>query len=365
MKTDDLDHELSRLKQASQRIAANLVEIEIDSSRQLLEAVALTGASAARWAEASAALTDLWAWRALLDDLLARADKLPGSRRRTDELRSLLQGASIELTRAPIPLAERDLLGSAEVTARCTPDELIARMSSAFDEAKTVVAEFTAAWDALIPPLTSARAALERARGLAARLGESESADLVEAANRVESLTTIVGADPLSAQQVQVDSLLDSLAAVIGEARAAHDEAVMKVAVPTAPPPPELPDDPSAELDEIERLARSGAWRETGGRLDRWTSRTAAALDDPERNLYANRAPLEARRQLRGLLEAYQLKAGRLGAIEDLELERIYAQAHEALYTAPTDLARMARLVRRYQEIVSNSGTRPAREAVR
>ncbi len=77
----------------------------------------------------------------------------------------------------------------------------------------------------------------------------------------------------------------------------------------------------------------------------------------------ANRAPIEARNQLRALLEAYQVKAGRLGAVEDPELARIFAQAHQALYTAPTDLALVAQLVRRYQEILS--AARPAPEVIR
>jgi len=394
MKPDDLDSKLARLQESSERIAANLVELEIDSSRQLLEAAALTGASAARWAAAGAALTHLWEWRALLDDLLERADRLRGSRRRADELRSLLEGASIELTRAPIPLSERDLLGSAEVATRCTADELLSRMSGAFDLAKTVVAELAGAWNALTPRLTAARANLARAQALAVQLGESERNDLAEAAEHIDRLTAALSADPLSVQRGDLDRLTDSLdairreleaadalrgaldarlgdarsrlaglAAVIRETKAVHEEAIVKIAVPIAPPPPELPDDLGAELDGIERLARSGAWREVRDRLDRWSARTAAALEDAQRTLRANRAPLEARRQLRGLLEAYQVKAGRVGAIEDPELERIYAQAHEALYTAPTDLARVAQLVRRYQEIVT--GARPAREVMR
>ena len=39
------DHELNRLQAASERVAANLVELEIDSGRQLLEASTLTGES--------------------------------------------------------------------------------------------------------------------------------------------------------------------------------------------------------------------------------------------------------------------------------------------------------------------------------
>jgi hypothetical protein len=394
MSRNDLDGELTRLQEASRRIAANLVELEIDSSRQLLEASTLTGASAARWAAASAALTDLWTWRALLDELLDRVEKLRTSRRHADELRSLLTGPSIELTRAPVPLAERDLLGSAEITTRCTPTELLARMSSAFDQAKNVVAEFAEAWDTLTPRITDAHAALEQSRALAAQLGESERHDLVEAERRLQSLSTALTSDPLSVQPNQVDHLIDSLEAirreleactklrgaldarladararlanlttVIQDARTAHEELAVKITVPKAPPPPELADDPGAELDQIERLARSGSWQEARQRLERWTSRTAALLEDAQRILRANLAPLEARAQLRGLLEAYRVKAARLHAIEDPELARIYAQAHDALYTAPTDLARVAQLVRRYQEILS--AARPTREAVR
>jgi hypothetical protein len=394
MNRHDLDRELACLQEASQRIAANLVELEIDSSRQLLEASALTGASAARWATASAALTDLWSWRALLDDLLERADKLRTSRRHTEDLRSLLTGPSIELTRAPVPLAQRDLLGSAEVTTHCTPEELIARMSSAFDEAKNVVAEFAEAWNTLTPRMADARAALQQSQALAAQLGESERRDLVEAGRRLQSLSTALTSDPLSVRPGQLDDLANSLEAirndleastklrgaldarladararlaklttVLQEARTAHEELTVKVAVPTAPRPPELAGDPGAELDQIERLACSGAWREARERLERWSTRTGALLEDARGILRANRAPLEARSQLRGLLEAYRVKAARLHAIEDPELARIYAQAHDALYTAPTDLARVAQLVRHYQEILSAAP--PARETVR
>jgi hypothetical protein len=377
MNRDDIDRELARLQTASQRIAANLVELEIDSSRQLLEASALTGASAARWAAASAALTDLWAWRGLLDTLLERAEKLRHRNRRSDELSALLNGPSIELTRSPVPLAERDLLGSAEVTTRCTPTELVARMSSAFNEARNVVAEFADAWNTLTPRMTSAQAALER-------LGDSEQ---TEATNRLQRLRTACATDPLSVQADELDALrreleeaaklrdsldarladararLAHLTTVIREAKTAHAELAVKVAVPTAPPPPELAHDLGAELDQIERQARSGAWREARHGLERWSTRTATLVQDARRILHANQAPLEARRQLRGLLEAYRVKAARLHAIEDSELERIYAEAHDALYTAPTDLARVAQLVRRYQEILSAAP--PVREAMR
>jgi hypothetical protein len=393
MKLDDLDQELDRLREVSDHIAANLVELEIDSSRQLLEASALSGTSATRWAAACAALTDLWAWRALLDDLLSRAGRLR-SKWRSGELRSLLTGPSVELSRVPVPLTERDLLGDAEISTRCTPAELLAHMSSAFDEAKTIVGEFGAAWSALAPRLRAAGTALAQAQALASKLGESERRDLLEAADRIERLGVALGADPLGVDPAELDTLIGSLEEagrdleaalalraafrtrladargrlaglrlLIEETRAAHEEASAKVTAPASPPPPALPEDLGAQLDRIDAIAQSGAWREARSGLDGWSARVGALLADAQQILEANRAPVQARNQLRGLLDAYRVKAGRMGAIEDPELERIHAEAHEALYTAPTDLTRVAQLVRHYQEILSARA--PTREAVR
>ena len=132
---------------------------------------------------------------------------------------------------------------------------------------------------------------------------------------------------------------------------------MLKVSLPAAPEPPVLTDDLRAELDSIASLARAGAWRDARGKLDAWTSRTEALLDQTRQAARANRAPVEARNQFRALLEAYQVKAQRLGVVEDPELEQTFARAHEALYTAPTDLALVAQLVRRYQELIGSAGS--------
>ena len=253
----------------------------------------------------------------------------------------MLNGRSIELTRSPVPLAERDLLGSAEVSTECTPGELIARMSSAFDEAKNAVAEFAAAWNTLTPRITSAHAVLEQSRALAAQLGESERSDLTEAANRIQSLRTACAADPLSVKPGQVDRLttdleairreleestklrgaldarladararLANLTTVIQEARAAHEELTVKVAVPTAPPPARTRRRSGNRARPDRARGPLGAWGEAHRRLEQWTHNTTALLEEAQRILRANRAPLEARSQLRGLLEAYRVKAG-------------------------------------------------------
>ena len=385
MGRDDPTRELIRLQEACDRAAANLVELELDSSRQLLDVSALTGRSADRWARASAALTDLWGWQGQLKQLVERAEKLRGPWR-ANELRSLLDGESIELTRSEVPLAERDLLGTSEITVRCTPEQLLARMSGAFDEVKTVVAGFGEAWSALTPRVTAAQAALEQAEALAAGLGEAHRRDLDDAARETARLATSASSDPLATAPGELDRLIGSLHEIrrdldatatlrrdfdahldaaralladletaAGEGRAAHEEAVLKVSVPAAREVPVRTDDLGAELDEIAKLARSGAWRHARSKLDAWTSRTEALLVGAQRAARASRAPVEARNQFRALLEAYQVKARRLGVVEDPELEQTFARAHAALYTAPTDLALVAQLVRRYQELIGSA----------
>ena len=76
MRTEHIDRRLADLHQACEHISANLVDLEIDSGRQLLDATRLEGQSAARWATASRALTELWRRHGLLESLLNQADEL-------------------------------------------------------------------------------------------------------------------------------------------------------------------------------------------------------------------------------------------------------------------------------------------------
>jgi len=101
-----IDQKLQALRDAVERIGQNLVDLEVDSSRQLLEASKLTGESATQWSSASAKLTDLWQWHGLLQAYVERVTKLRDGKR-FDELEELLSGPSIELSISDVPLAQR------------------------------------------------------------------------------------------------------------------------------------------------------------------------------------------------------------------------------------------------------------------
>jgi hypothetical protein len=382
---DDHDAALELLRGASEQIGSNLVELEIDSSRQLLEATTLEGESATRWSAASASLTELWRCHGMLESLLERGDRLHGASRR-DQLRELLQGQSIELSSADVPLADRDLLGGAEISVSCSPTELLERMSIAFDEVKTVVARIGGAWEVLIPQLDGVRVLLKECERTAEEVGEPGRHDLGLAAEALARLNAAVTRDPLSvvpdeieelrssvvaiqqdlegtaalrrefdARLLQARELLERLRVIAQEGEAAHAETTVKISVPAAPQPLTQDEFDDTELREFAALAGRGAWRDARRALERSTVRANELLEEAQRILDANRAPIEARNQFRALLEAYRVKASRLGLVEEPDLVEIFDAARRELYTAPTDLAAAGQLVRRYQQALSGS----------
>ncbi len=393
MSLADLDTTRRALAEAVERIRQNLVELELDPGRELLQGAPLEARTAAAWSAANAELSELWRQHGLLEALLERAGELRSARRirpeQLDELRDLLEGRSIELSSSAVPMADRALLGTAEVTQRCSPAELLDRMSAAFDRVKTVVGEIGGAWETLVPQLDGARRLLLETRRFAEKLGEAGRADLEQAAQRVGALGAGVTADPLSVASADLDvlvrelqmirnelestaelsrdfahrftvarDLVRQLRAAVAESETARDELIVKISAPNAESAaPGLGDELDVELAEIVALAEARAWREARIALERWTARTAAMLEAARRSVVANRAPIEARNQLRALLDAYQAKAKHLRLIEDPDLAELFTSAREELYNAPTDLERGGQLVRRYQEALSGSRT--------
>jgi hypothetical protein len=385
--TEEAERKLQELHEAAERISSNLVELELDSSRQLLEASALVGQSAETWSAASDALTELWRRHGLLESLLKRADKLHGFKR-ADQLRSLLDSSSIELGSTTVPLAQRQLLGSAQVAERCTPAQLISAMSASFEQVKQVVSRIGDVWEALIPKIDFGRRMMNEARAVAEQTRDADLAQLDAMSTRLETLGAAVTADPLSVSSADVDGLiqairvrrdeldagaafqrgfdakvlaarelLEQLRSAQADGRATQEELVTKIQVTAAPAAPEQDDDLDRELTEVGELAQAGSWQTARRALDDWTGRADALLAEARRTAAANRAPIETRNQFRALLEAYRVKAKRLHRVEDPELAEIFARAHDLLYTAPTDLAVAAQLVRRYQQTLNGSGS--------
>src|SRR5262249_27126572 len=132
----DADVVIERMRAAVERVGANLVAVERDPHRRLLEAATLRGETATRWLGARNALADLFAGYArmttFVDDVTELRRQVSFDRRRAPELDAMLTGAAIELLTAPVGIDERGLFDGSRKVTSCTADELLARMASDF-----------------------------------------------------------------------------------------------------------------------------------------------------------------------------------------------------------------------------------------
>jgi hypothetical protein len=382
---------LENLRTATERIRANLVDLELDPSQEMLQASKLEGESARQWAVAGAAMSELWQWLSLLEETVTKGDKLRASRS-WDALEGVFSNNSLELSTADVPLVQRDLLGRQTVTIRCSPADLIGRMVQSFDEVKAVVAKFGAAWDQWLPRMKAAGEELVGCEQLAQAAGESERADLAGLKRELVALNSALSRDPLTVDRVAVDALPAQIASVRkdleqtaelrrgfdarlaaasaalqalrdlgGELEAAHAQVEQKIAGAQVPGPLAIGGDVEPGLDAVRQIASAGSWREARSALEQWEARVARLTGQARTAIAANRAPIEERNEMRALLDAYQVKARRLGLVEDPHVAEKYARAHDALFTWPTDLATARQLVRAYQDELS--GAAPPRKA--
>jgi hypothetical protein len=169
----------------------------------------------------------------------------------------------------------------------------------------------------------------------------------------------------LRADARQRISAAKTAVAAVTAARAGADAtrsaAAAKIVQNYLPPPPPAAPDLDVRLATLAKLEAAGRWARMAVELDTIESEAAAAT---ERYRDAERAAatlLDKRAELRGLLDAYQAKAARLGAAEDTELATRYQQAHDLLWTAPCDLAVAATAVTHYQQAILtlSEGRRP------
>jgi hypothetical protein len=108
-------------------------------------------------------------------------------------------------------------------------------------------------------------------------------------------------------------------------------------------------------LNQITDLVARGQWCDVARDVANVQMRAQTLITEARRIADESRAPIKARNELRGRLDAYRAKAQQVGRLEDSDATRAYDRAHGVLYTAPTDLVTATELVEQYQDIVSPS----------
>jgi hypothetical protein len=382
-------------------IQTNLLDLDGSFGKRMLAGATLTGESKLRWEAAAADLANLWeifnAYAAVVDKA---AELMAGARRPSDrelaQVTTWLTGASVELTRQK-PLGRRGLTetGRSDLTLAAAVQE----MKRAFASVANVVTAAESVWNETADGLGEIGTQLAAAKEQLGDLSDDEvTGALAAAEDELGQLRDVLNSDPLAlwqggrvdttrlerlrAQAAAATVRAASLARLRAGARqrisadqaavaavtaaregadATRSAAAAKIAQNYLPPPlPEAPD-LDVRLATLGKLEAAGRWARLAAELDTIESGAAAAT---ERYRDAERVAatlLDKRAELRGLLDAYQAKAARLGAAEDTELAMRYQQAHDLLWTAPCDLAVAAAAVTHYREAILtlSGGRRP------
>lgn len=388
---EEVDRALDRVGADCDRIASSLVEMDAHPGHQLLQGATLAGDTARRWAGTSVAMATLWEQFATYRGLVEKAREVRARRSRPGdeelaELTALLTEPVVELDSEQVPIERRGLTGATHTTQRITLDELLGRMRQAFASVTGVLAAAESAWSAAIGRLDPLERELHEVSVLAESVAAADKGvtatvhglrrDLDAARELVlTDVLTVAGTDPLSVLSARTGELrarLTELAALrdsVDSRLAALDEALsdIEAAEITArqtytavaekianPGLPEPAGEGSARLrprvEALTRLRDSGDWAALAAEVDRLDRDAAATLDTTRRAQRALGGLLDRRAELRGRLEAYRVKAARLGHGEDLELERLHKQAQDLLFTSPCDLPAATRALNGYQQ---------------
>ncbi len=388
---EEVDRTLARVQDDSDRIAESLVAMDAHPGHLLLRDAALTGLTARRWAEASTAMATLWDQYARYRDLVASAQEVRARRGRPGdeelaELTAILHGPVVELDPGAVPIERRGLTGPAQVIERITLADLLARMRQAFDTVTAVLAAAEAAWSAAVARLdpldrrlhavsvlaesvgvaadevAALRRDLEHAReqvltdvlapraadtlaGIERRLGELET--------RLPALARL--RDRFGARISALESVLSDIEASEATARQTHAAVLEKIAAPGLPVPTDAGSTAlRARLRRLTGRHGTAGWDVLAREADELDRVAAHTLESARAALRAITGLLDRRAELRGRLEAYQVKAARLGHAEDAELTRLHDEAHRILFTAPCDLVAATRALNRYRQAVQD-----------
>jgi len=367
---------LEELRAGISRLAADLYRLETEPElKALSEARGLSGRSAGVAAGAPGRIMSVWERYSALTEVVEALGRAVAD--------GDIPTAEQLARRAGVPLA-----GGAVGAL-----ELLKELQGEADAILAAAAQLAAAWSTVVPRLTTAAERLARVTKTAASIGVSGEPSLGAARRLLDRAGTVAHSDPLSADSAAAEqavalaerriaeldaqraalagrlaaaeTLLTDLDRAVADGREALDVTRRKITQPAGllePIDPAAydsgPQGLRAWLDRLQNLAGEGSWLPAAEGLERWEEVAGGWEANARTVLAANRGPLDRRAELRGLLDAYAVKAARTGQAEDPVLADLHDAAHESLHTTPCDLDAAAALVTRYVDAV-RSGDAP------
>lgn len=368
-----VDQRIDQLRAVLDRTTGNLVALDADMTRQLLESsTSLRGATAASWSDAAGRHADLWRGQLALESALALIAQVRGTKKslppttllRLDEL---LGAACVQLPRSPDGAPPRLTEGPMPMLDLTIEDALDV-MSKDYDVVAHVVTAVADVWgepSERLRELAEAMAKLERRLD---QLGVRKSNEFQSIARAIEETEEAARNDPLAVDvaavpglEARVARLEQSLDGVVREreersqdlAAAEGSVSAGMAAVDSCRTQLTRSAEKVLVAEEtwsaLERLAHEFGLLQRDVELARQPGADGACgalvvrgeglLLDVTRLATSAQAGIEKRDELRGVLTAYQAKAQAIGLTESLELAELYAGAQDVLYSAPCDLA--------------------------
>jgi hypothetical protein len=393
MSRDEIDRRLERLKGEREQITQVLLELEAHQGYQLLKGTRLTGATERRWIDINGRMATLWKLFDAHGKVLGEAQELrarhtkPGQVQLA-ELTRLLTGTSVELSSGEIPLEERTLLGP--TGEWLTLEAVVRRMTPLYEETAGMVASTDEIWSALLTRLGEVEEIARAVEALHGSLAIREP-DFDRIAGLLATVGDTARSDPLSlssggrADTSRIDEIGRDLAALRGrledavrirdehderargvaaaielvetaeyEAAQARETVLAKIASPSLPDLPALSASLRDRLAALEGLRRDGRWLELATRAAELERTVATALDQARETKGLITGLLDRREELRGRLDAYKAKAGRLGLAEDTALTELHQRAYDLLWTSPCDLRGATVTLADYQRAITS-----------
>jgi len=424
MSREEVDRALERLTAEHEAVESSLLALQDHAGRRLLEGARLTGTTAHRWAQAEAAITQLWNVFETYSAALGKAQEVRERRRwpsREDlvELTRLLRGTHTvpgSALNAGGAGAGAGSVEGARLSEDVTLSGLVEWMNTWYARALDVVAAADSVWSALPARIDLLAAELRRVQSLAhsvgVRPGEHPSVDdLEQTTEELTALRAEVVADPLAfwipaggssapgggrpdterydraaraledvrreidaVLNVRQDSeqrlmrlrdVLSRADRTLAEARAARGEVLAKIAASEVPAVSGPPTALQEQLSAAAEYRRHSQWHRLSPLLEGLEQRAEDELERARAQLSAVTAPLAVRAELRGRLDAYKAKVAQHGMAEDRMLIERYDAARRMLWSAPCDLRAAEDAVLRYQhaaqEVLAPRQGNPAR----
>jgi hypothetical protein len=384
MTLQQIDNALAAWHNRLAAVADNLMELQVEPTYQLLTGtggmtkVPLRGATAARVDPALGAMRTIFDHFGLLHGAIDQAVKLReglpalfGGDQKLAEIERLLLGKSIQLPAVDIPLEQRSLLSGVRSAECISAEQLLEPMVRAFAAARDAVAAVSHARDDLAAGISNAEAQMHALRAAA------PASILDEASRMLAELGAKLQSDPLGAlddlnlrllpfltrarQQVEAAEQLRQktargrvqmaeLAALHREALTAAAEVREKIAACDRLPAPAADEKLAAWLDRLESRRAAGMVDAVTVGLRNWQAAADACMNEEKAALAGSRAPLEARSELRGRVNALKAKARAYGIAEQGPVADLAQQAEALLYARPTDLNRAHAAVVAYEK---------------